>query len=239
MHCCAGTLPRFFQLLTTFWFVPMDEASLLTPPADLIARVSASMPRIITIRDSIVNTFCVSQTSQAVKNGGMAFSDNLRRIRQDRNLTQEQLALACGYPGQSRIGNYESKGKSAREPALEEIPVIADALGTSIASLFGREDESQPARFDLATVSSALTWLDFLDAGELFSVDERAEQFTRIYKRIERDGGVVTPEFSDELKLDGAKRHSSAKGKQDAAIRPTTSPRRPRGKQRPAVHGPA
>lgn len=54
-------------------------------------------------------------------------------------MTQEQLAHACGYTGQSRIANYEATGPNARSPSLNEIPVIAAALGVSAAYLIGDE----------------------------------------------------------------------------------------------------
>ncbi|WP_375732158.1 helix-turn-helix transcriptional regulator [Xylella fastidiosa subsp. multiplex] len=66
----------------------------------------------------------------------MTFSENLRRIRKERRLTQEQLALACDW-GQSRIANYESRGRSAREPSLNDIETLARALRVTKAELMG------------------------------------------------------------------------------------------------------
>ena len=68
----------------------------------------------ITYRDPSRNTFRVSVASHTVKNLGMAFSDNLRAARLKAGMTQEALALACGWSGQSRIANYESSAASAR-----------------------------------------------------------------------------------------------------------------------------
>jgi phage repressor protein C with HTH and peptisase S24 domain len=64
----------------------------------------------------------------------MSFSDNLRRFRKAAGLTQEGLALACGWPGQSRIANYE---KGIREPTFEEAASIAGVLQISSADLMG------------------------------------------------------------------------------------------------------
>lgn len=63
-------------------------------------------------------------------------------LRQRAGLTQEQLALACGWQGQSRIANYEADKikKSAREPALDELPLLAKALSVSVAELLGIEE---------------------------------------------------------------------------------------------------
>lgn len=143
-HLSAGTFPLAFQLLTTFWPKPIAVASFPTPPAVSIAAVSASMADIITIRDSRVNTFRVRRTSHGVKNGQMAFSDRLKALRIASGMTQEALALACGWSGQSRIANYESSAPKSREPKVAEIPVIAKALGVSISELF--EDAEAPSR---------------------------------------------------------------------------------------------
>jgi transcriptional regulator with XRE-family HTH domain len=62
----------------------------------------------------------------------MAFKDNLRRLRLAAGLTQEQLALACGWSGQSRVANYES---GAREPEFDELGKLGAALSVDWAEL--------------------------------------------------------------------------------------------------------
>jgi hypothetical protein len=54
------------------------------------------------------------------------FAEKLAKLRDDRGLTQAQLAEKCEYPSQSRIGNYEA---GTRTPRLAEIPVLAAQLG--------------------------------------------------------------------------------------------------------------
>lgn len=93
------------------------------------------MARIITYRDSRVNTYRVRPASQTVNNGEMiAFAAQLKRYRLAAGFTQEQLAHACGYKGQSRIANYES---GTRTPRLDELPRLADALGIEVSELLG------------------------------------------------------------------------------------------------------
>lgn len=92
----------------------------------------------------------------------MSFAAHLRRLRKAANLTQERLAHACGYSGQSRIGNYEKEGPDGREPKLSEIPVIARALGVEIAELFGEPamgQGSQPTRLDPERIAELATVL--------------------------------------------------------------------------------
>jgi transcriptional regulator with XRE-family HTH domain len=70
----------------------------------------------------------------------MNFGARLRQLRQAAGLTQEALALKCGWSGQSRVGNYEA-GRG--DPPFAELPVLAEALGVPIGALF--EDVSSPA----------------------------------------------------------------------------------------------
>jgi phage repressor protein C with HTH and peptisase S24 domain len=60
-----------------------------------------------------------------------ALATRLRELRKAKGLSQQQLALKLGW-GQSRIGNYESEGKSNREPSIEDLHAIAAALNVSI-----------------------------------------------------------------------------------------------------------
>ncbi|WP_225562193.1 helix-turn-helix transcriptional regulator [Pseudoxanthomonas sp. PXM04] len=124
------------------------------------------MPEIITLRDVEVNrkiTSRVRPASQGVKNARMpSFAENLRALRLARKMTQEQLALACGWSGQSRIANYESTSPSAREPKVSEVPVLARALGVSIAELFGEAaplQGSQSGRLDPAKLAESIAAL--------------------------------------------------------------------------------
>lgn len=98
-----------------------------------MALSNAFMGASITLRDVAVNTNRVRRISRSVKNARMeTFSHRLKRLRIAAGLSQERLAHACGYSGQSRIGNYEG-GK--RTPSLNEIPNLAKALGVSEAEL--------------------------------------------------------------------------------------------------------
>lgn len=92
----------------------------------------------------------------------MNFAADLRRLRLAAGLSQEELAHACGYPGQSRISNYENSGPNGREPSLSEIPVIARVLGVEIAELFGQPPSgsgSQGMRLDPERIAELATVL--------------------------------------------------------------------------------
>lgn len=57
--------------------------------------------------------------------------------RKAKKMSQAQLAEACGWASQSRIGNYE---KDIREPSLADLGLIADKLGIDRVLLTGDQD---------------------------------------------------------------------------------------------------
>lgn len=64
----------------------------------------------------------------------MSFAHNLKRYRAAAKLTQEQLAHACGWSGQSRIANYEA---GSREPTFDDADALAHALHVSREEMLG------------------------------------------------------------------------------------------------------
>jgi transcriptional regulator with XRE-family HTH domain len=60
------------------------------------------------------------------------FARNIRRLRQERGLTQRQLALDLGLEGHQHIGNLELGRK---EPSVELALSIADLFGVSLQDL--------------------------------------------------------------------------------------------------------
>jgi transcriptional regulator with XRE-family HTH domain len=125
----------------------------------------------------------------------MEFAANLKRLRKDAKLSQEALALACGWSGQSRVGNYES---GFREPELSEIPVIARALGVQVGELFGEApSHSHPVRLDPEIVTSAHEALSGMYAGKgrVYPQDDVA-RFLLIYEKFAlRKAGVSEAEL--------------------------------------------
>lgn len=67
--------------------------------------------------------------------------ENLTRIREERGLTQKELGRLIGV-AEATISNYEN-GK--REPKLDKLVALADALNVSIDELVrGKEKEPRP-----------------------------------------------------------------------------------------------
>lgn len=65
-------------------------------------------------------------------NAMKTLGSRIKHYRKIRGLSQLALAKACGWESQSRIGNYE---KDAREPSLDDVKKIAEALKVSQADL--------------------------------------------------------------------------------------------------------
>lgn len=61
-----------------------------------------------------------------------SLAQRIKRLRKEAGLSQAQLADACGWKSQSRVGNYEA---GTREPNLADISAIAKALRIDEAQL--------------------------------------------------------------------------------------------------------
>ena len=66
----------------------------------------------------------------------MEIGSIIARLRKERRLTQEQLGQAIGVSGQA-VSKWEKGGM----PDAELLPAIADRLGVTIDTLFGREEK--------------------------------------------------------------------------------------------------
>lgn len=73
-----------------------------------------------------------------------SLSQRIKRLRKATGMSQAQLADACGWKSQSRVGNYEA---GTREPTLADIASIAAALGVDQSELLLNSPaiETEPA----------------------------------------------------------------------------------------------
>lgn len=76
----------------------------------------------------------------------------IKRLRKSKGLSQQQLAEACGWSSQSRIGNYES---DLREPALSDLLLLAPALRVSLTELAGTDELPEVPPADTLAVGHA------------------------------------------------------------------------------------
>jgi transcriptional regulator with XRE-family HTH domain len=114
----------------------------------------------------------------------MKFAANLKRIRLSKKLSQEELAHACGFPGQSRVGNYEA---GTREPSTDEISLIAKVLEVGVGELFGEPpasvSKSQETGLDPVMLGETAAAVSrYYDrAGQMFKLEAEPERFLQAY----------------------------------------------------------
>ncbi|MCP1518722.1 phage repressor protein C with HTH and peptisase S24 domain [Pseudomonas migulae] len=56
----------------------------------------------------------------------------IKKLRKANGMSQQELAFACGWESQSRIGNYE---RGTRQPNLQDLKKLSDALNVPFAEL--------------------------------------------------------------------------------------------------------
>jgi transcriptional regulator with XRE-family HTH domain len=149
----------------------------------------------------------------------MNFAQNLKSLRAASGLTQEQLAHACGYSGQSRIGNYES---GSREPELREIPTIAQALGVEIAALWGLQASTTPSHslgIDAATLVEAekLMAIEESISKRHFEPAPRMRRIAELYDRLMADGGELSRQHMDNFIKDAQQAGETGDGHSERA----------------------
>ena len=83
-----------------------------------------------------------------------SLAQRIKRLRKEAGLSQAQLADACGWKSQSRVGNYEA---GTREPNLADISAIAKALRIDDAQLLLSTPPADlsPLSFETAQTSVA------------------------------------------------------------------------------------
>lgn len=63
------------------------------------------------------------------------FGDNIKRLRKNKGLKQQQIADEIGV----NRGSYSNWEKGKREPSFENLVKLADLLEVSLDWLFGRD----------------------------------------------------------------------------------------------------
>lgn len=64
---------------------------------------------------------------------------HIKKLRKAKGMSQQELAHACGWESQSRIGNYE---RGIREPNLQDLQKLSRALNTSFNELVAGQDRN-------------------------------------------------------------------------------------------------
>lgn len=142
-----------------------------------------------------------------------AFNENLRRIRKERNITQEQLADAVGVSAQA-VSKWEMKGY----PDTQLLPAIADFLSVSIDELFGREKSedisiydsiithirelpSEEEKMSLAFDMCRAITIAFAGVAKYYAIDEQTLKATdcEYHSQITWNSGILQSRLNENL----------------------------------------
>lgn len=156
---------------------------------------------------------------------GNVFSENLKRLRKEKEMTQEQLAEAVGVTAQA-----VSKWELTSYPDAGLLPAIADALSVTIDELFGRgqgratleqllaeelaraeRDENGEILFGAAGEKKrmqcawqlchvlACVYARCSNAGEVSKMAVEGSRAREAYTQIEDGGGFLQAKLNDTL----------------------------------------
>lgn len=120
------------------------------------------------------------------------FSDRLRQLRKEKELSQQEVADALGFDKMT-ISGYEN-GK--RHPRFDTIDTLADFLDVDITYLLGSSDQRRPyprmtpeeqdrLGADLVTVEITTEELDLVRAYR--RLDEYGQRLTRMAAHVEKE----------------------------------------------------
>lgn len=104
------------------------------------------------------------------------FKTRLRKLRENKDLTQEELAKAIGVT-RSSLASWET---GRREPDFETVSKLADFFNVSVDYLLGRDDNSSQDDRQYVIDDDALEYLDELhkrpEMKTLFDVSRKASK---------------------------------------------------------------
>lgn len=125
--------------------------------------------------------------------------ERIKRLREGKKWSQRQLADACNWVSQSRIGNYEAGSRSV---SVDDASVIAKALGVTTPELLFGENNVEPytpcKRYPVLSSVQAGAWAEAIEA---YSIGEIGEW-------LESDAHIQGDAFW--LKIEGESMTSSA-----------------------------
>ena len=106
----------------------------------------------------------------------MTLGERIRQARLAKGWSQPELARRCGWDSQSRISQYET---SKREPQLDDLRRMANALGMTLSELLAPVD-STPTPDEHASPSEETP------QSEVLTPDERA--LIELYRDLSAEG---------------------------------------------------
>jgi transcriptional regulator with XRE-family HTH domain len=121
-----------------------------------------------------------------------SLGQRIKRLRKSAGMSQAQLAEACGWKSQSRVGNYEV---GSREPTLADIAAIAKAIGVEESALLLKASSEDSASANIATSAADMVRDMLANSGK--GVAESVRQKLLIAAQEDASlSNVITVDFS-------------------------------------------
>lgn len=131
----------------------------------------------------------------------MTFAINLRQLRKEHNMSQEELADRLGYKSFTTIQKWES---GVSEPSMEKVKAIAEIFGVTIEQLVnGSVEERVTVLPKILPSTHAKT--------PTLALDEQC--LVDIYRELNQDGKTALVEYAELIS-------SSDKYKKDLSSEP-------------------
>lgn len=123
-----------------------------------------------------------------------SLGQRIQRLRKVAGMSQAQLAEACGWKSQSRVGNYEA---GSREPSLADIAAMAKAIGVDESEiLLTGTSYAPPAMATAISSGSADLVREMLaQAGKRLPAHIK-EKILAATESVEPSSNVITADFS-------------------------------------------
>lgn len=115
----------------------------------------------------------------------MTFAINLRQLRKEHNMSQEELADRLGYKSFTTIQKWES---GVSEPSMEKVKAIAEIFGVTIEQLVNGSVEERVTVLP-KILPSAHAKIPTLALDEQCLVD--------IYRELNQDGKTALVEYAE------------------------------------------
>lgn len=122
-----------------------------------------------------------------------SLGERIKRLRKAAKMSQAQLAEACGWKSQSRIGNYEA---GTREPALADIAAIARVLRVSESEILLNSSRADQGGTSSPTTSADIVRDMLARNGKGLSEPIRKKILAVVESNREEVSNVIEADFS-------------------------------------------
>jgi phage repressor protein C with HTH and peptisase S24 domain/DNA-binding XRE family transcriptional regulator len=123
-----------------------------------------------------------------------SLAQRIKRLRKAAGLSQAELAEACGWKSQSRVGNYEA---GTREPTLADLAAIASAVGVPESEIILNTSLAAPViAQSVATGAVDMVREMLAQSGKSLPIHVKQKLLAAAEANSEQSSNVVSADFS-------------------------------------------